>query len=222
MVELKVNLDVIDKFQKFYNNNLKKSLIIFFGGAGAGKSVFVAQLLVIKLITEKDIRILVIRKTLPSLKITAFKLIIDILRAIKLPFNLNKTEMLITYGTNEMLFKSLDDPEKIKSYEANYIWIEEATDVTQDDFNQLKLRMRRKNTNGKNQMFLTFNPIDAFHWIITNVIDAHKQGLRKDTAVMHPSILEEGTNRFGLLRDVWNSLIASSVSPISLYAIPRL
>jgi len=64
----------------------------------------------------------------------------------------------------------LDDPEKIKSAEFNYIWGEEATEFTIDDYQQLNLRARRKN-DIQNQLFYSFNPIDAFHWLKADIID---------------------------------------------------
>ena len=88
--------------------------------------------------------------------------------------------MLLSFGTNEMLFKSLDDPEKIKSYEGNYLWIEEATEITHEDFLQLNLRLRRK-TEDINQMYLTFNPISKLHWIYQELIEKE----RDDVAILH-------------------------------------
>jgi len=152
-----------------------------YGGAGSGKSVATAQHIVYLLLTQPDIRILIIRKTLPALRITAYRLILDILYQMQVPFYLNKSELVIRFNNSEILFKGMDDPEKIKSYEANYVWCEEATEITKEDFLQLNLRMRRANAAGINQMFLTFNPIDAYHWLITDVVQGH----RDDAAIHH-------------------------------------
>jgi len=160
----------------------RKRINVLYGGAGSGKSYTVAQhLLINKLYQEKDIRILVVRKTLPALRITAYQLVLDLLEEYELPYLLNKTEMTILVGRNRMLFKSLDDPEKIKSYEGNYVWIEEASEISHKDFMQLNLRLRRR-TNGRgfgNQMFLTFNPINEYHWLNEKLV----QGNRKDTKI---------------------------------------
>ena len=50
--------------------------------------------------------------------------------------------------------------------------MEETTDFTLDDFRILKMYLRAPVGKEQNQMFLTFNPIDQFHWCITNVIQA--------------------------------------------------
>ncbi len=168
-------------FHEFFQSNQNKRLLAVYGGAGSGKSVATAQHIVYLLLTQPDIRILIIRKTLPALRITAYRLILDILYQMQVPFYLNKSELVIRFNNSEILFKGLDDPEKIKSYEANYVWCEEATEITKEDFLQLNLRMRRANAAGINQMFLTFNPIDAYHWLITDVVQGH----RDDAAIHH-------------------------------------
>jgi len=169
----------IKKFTEFLNTTTKR-INILYGSAGSGKSHRMAQHFIEKLYREENKRFLVLRKTLPALRITAYKLILELLKEYNLPHKLNKSEMLVTYKDNEMLFKSLDDPEKIKSYEGNYLWIEEATELSHDDFLQLNLRLRRKNDK-KNQMFLTLNPISALHWIKTRLVDVD----RDDVALMH-------------------------------------
>lgn len=158
-----------------------KRINLLYGGAGSGKSYSIAQVFIQRLYEEEDIRMLVLRKTLPALRITAYRLVQDILKEYGLPFELNKSEMIIRVGSSEILFKSLDDPEKIKSYEGNYLWIEEATEISYEDFTQLNLRLRRKNKNNINQMFLTFNPISRFHWLNTQLIEA----AREDIAIHH-------------------------------------
>lgn len=60
------------------------------------------------------------------------------------------------------------------SSEWNYIWLEEATDFTYEDFQLIRSRLRAPTNDGKkNQMFLTFNPIDESHWIKTELLAKH-------------------------------------------------
>jgi phage terminase large subunit len=62
------------------------------------------------------------------------------------------------------LFKGLDDPEKIKSIDGiTDIVIEEATELTEDDFTQLNLRLRA--LEDYLQIFLMFNPISKKNWV---------------------------------------------------------
>ena len=155
-----------------------KRINLLVGGAGSSKSHSIAQFIIKKFYEEANTRILITRKTTPSLRISAYKLITDLLKEYGWQFGLNKTELVITQGSNEILFKGLDDPEKIKSADFNYVWAEEATDLTLEDYRQLNLRLRRK-TDGVNQMFLTCNPISALHWIKTELAD------KQDIAINH-------------------------------------
>ena len=59
----------------------------------------------------------------------------------------------------------MDDVEKLKSIHGiTGIWVEETTEITLSDFLQINLRLRGKTENYK-QVILTFNPIDANHWL---------------------------------------------------------
>lgn len=170
---------------KTFDTFLKKSTArvnVVYGGAGSGKSFSVAQHILSKFLLERNKRILITRKTLPSLRITAWYEVVRMLKEWGIPVEINKAEFTIKFGDNEILAKSLDDPEKIKSAEFNYIWIEEATELSKEDFIQLNLRLRRVSEPGTiNQMYLTFNPIDQYHWCITNLV----QGNNPETAIHH-------------------------------------
>ena len=198
MKELKIQR--IKTFSDFITNNNKR-IMVFYGGAGSGKSYAIAQHFVKLLYTEQDKRMLVLRKTLPSLKITAYRLILDILKAYGLPYSLNKGDMIITVDDNEILFKSLDDPEKVKSYEGNYIWVEEATDIKYADFTQLNLRLRRK-TDTLNQIFLSFNPIDRYHWVNVKLIESGREdmAIHHSTYKVNPFLSSEYNNELEQLK----------------------
>lgn len=164
----------IRKFRDFLQGS-KHRVNILYGGAGSGKSYSVAQHLIVRFIEEKRKTFLVCRKTLPSLRRTAWQLILDLLEQCNLTnkCKFNRSELTIRKGSNRIFFTGLDDPEKIKSFETNYIWIEEATELTWDDFKQLRLRLR-KDEGGEidiNQMFLTFNPITKLHWLYKRLVE---------------------------------------------------
>lgn len=157
-----IQVKTVKKIHTFLKRSNKR-INLLFGGAGSGKSWSIATFLVFLVFyTQLDIRILVTRKTLPALKTSAFQLILDILNRYELPYKLNKTEMIISNGPNEILFRSLDDIEKLKSIERiNYVWAEEATELTRNDYIQLDLRCRGANKNGHNRLFFSFNPIST-------------------------------------------------------------
>jgi len=189
----------IRKFRDFLQGS-KHRVNILYGGAGSGKSYSVAQHFIVRFFKERNKRFLIIRKTLPALRITAYQLVLDLLEEYNMTgkCKFNRSELTITRGSNKILFKGLDDPEKVKSYEGNYIWIEEATDVTWEDFVQLRLRLRRTSGEGTNtnQMFLTFNPISRLHWLHKKLVEPsekEKDEKKKKVNVLHSTYKD---NRF--------------------------
>lgn len=150
--------------------NESNRINFLYGSAGSGKSWQVAIYFIKKLYQEKDIRILVTRKTTPSLRLTAYRLVLELLeKYFTGTYEHNKTEMIISYKNNEMIFKGLDDPSKMRSMDINYAWLEEVTELTIEDFKHILLILRRPNKNGINQVVMTTNPISIFHWTYTDI-----------------------------------------------------
>jgi len=159
--ELKVQVN--KKIYEFLKSTNYKIYVIY-GGAGSGKSYTVTQFLIARrLLRYKNKRLLVTRKYNPSLKQTAYSLMLEWLQKFKVKYEEKKSEQLINLPNgSEILFRGMDDAEKIKSSEFNYIWMEEATEFSMQDFLQLRLRLRRANAGQRNQMFLTFNPVSSW------------------------------------------------------------
>ena len=148
----------------------QKRINVLVGGAGSSKSYSITQF-IIKLFYSENCRILITRKTTPSLRISVYKLLKELLDEFDLGYHVNRTELSFTNDLgSEITLKGLDDPEKIKSAEFNYIFAEEATELNLTDYRQLDLRLRRK-TATVNRMFLSCNPISALHWIKTELED---------------------------------------------------
>jgi len=144
---------------------------IVWGGAGSGKSHIIARKILYRLLSEKDCKhnFLVIRKVDRTIKRSVFTLIKNVISTWGLvsEFDVNLTDKTITYKPNgsQIMFSGLDDVEKLKSIEGvTSIWCEEATELNQEDFEQLDLRLRGE-TKYIKQITLTFNPISEQHWI---------------------------------------------------------
>ena len=144
---------------------------VAWGGAGSGKSHIVARKILYRLLKESNVKhnFLVIRKVDRTIKRSVFTLIRNIISRWKLTseFDVNLTDKTITYKPNgsQIMFSGLDDVEKLKSIEGvTSIWCEEATELTQEDFEQLDLRLRGEHGCLK-QIILTLNPISEQHWI---------------------------------------------------------
>ena len=104
--------------------------------------------------------------------------------------NLNKSDLILKFGTNRIYFSGLDNPEKIKSAEFTYIWIEEATDLDREDYLQLTLRLGRAKHTTESKILMSFNPIDQYHWLIQDVIE-HPDDT---TAICHSTYLDNYAN----------------------------
>ena len=121
--------------------NDRNRYIVCKGGGGSGKSFGIAQLLVYRMLAEEGHKILVIRKVGNDLRESCFSLLKEVISLYgcdKL-FTINKTDMSIEcINGNRFILRGIDDPEKIKSINGiTDIWIEEASELSVEDFRQL-------------------------------------------------------------------------------------
>lgn len=156
---------------------------VAWGGAGSGKSHIVARKILYRLLKESDVKhnFLVIRKVDRTIKRSVFTLLRNIISrwGLSKEFDINLTDKTITYRDNgsQVMFSGLDDVEKLKSIEGvTSIWCEEATELNQEDFEQLDLRLRG-NHGCLKQIILTLNPISEQHWIKKVFFDDPMQGV---------------------------------------------
>lgn len=161
--------------------NERSRFLIVYGGAGSGKSHFIAQRCLIKLLEKSLCNLLVVRSVGNTNRDSTFALFKQIISKWSLSkyFKVNESDLRIicTLNKNSIIFKGLDDSEKLKSVtfpkgELTDIWIEEASEVNESDFNQLNIRLR----GGKSdkQIVISFNPIDVNHWLKKRFIDEYK------------------------------------------------
>lgn len=140
---------------------------VFYGGAGSGKSYFVMQKIILKALDNQR-KVLIVRKVGATLKESVWSLTLELIHTGGLTptvKQINKSDLTIEFlNGSVLLFKGLDDSEKIKSINGiTDIVIEEATEITLDDFTQLNLRLRSKKPN--NQIHLMFNPVSKANWV---------------------------------------------------------
>lgn len=148
--------------------------LVLKGGGGSGKSIFAGRKILERAVSERGHRILVCRKVARTLRESCFRQLVgqlsehypDIRRKV------NRGDMLISFANgNEIIFAGLDDVEKLKSiYNITAIWIEEASELLEGDFNQLDIRLRGETKNYK-QIIVSFNPISVQHWLKRRFFD---------------------------------------------------
>lgn len=178
-VNIKISKKVFNDVYIPYLHNEDRYLL-FYGGGSSGKSYFIAQRFIYKLINPNRCNLLVVRKTGDTNRKSTFPLLKQVISNWNLSkhFKVNESDMRIKclFTNNEVAFAGLDDVEKIKSItfengELTDIWIEEATECQESDINQLKVRLRGGKS--KKQMVLSFNPINIQHWIKKHFIDSN-------------------------------------------------
>ena len=185
-----INVEYTKVFDKLIST--KEPIIVCVGGARSSKSYSIAQLLIKRMVEEKNKSFLILRKTGPSLKLSTYKLFIDLLHKYEI-YNRkghNMSDLIYRHNTNYIVFTAIDDPEKIKSTEWNYIWIEEANEFTYDDFIVLKLRLSGE-TDTMNQMILSKNPVDEGGWIHQRLEKEPDVAIIKSTHRDNPFISDE-------------------------------
>jgi len=191
--------------------------LLSYGGSGSSKSYSATQKVIFRILTEKNHRILLLRKTASSLKKSVYQLLQDVISdwGINDLFIINKTDMslLCKANGNQILLSGLDDVEKLKSIAGiSSIWIEEATEITADDFDQLNLRLRG-NTKSYKQIILTFNPISSQSWIKKRFFDS-----AIDNSTIVHSTFEDNPFVDDEYKDILNNLAGQNKSYYDVYA----
>ncbi len=145
---------------------------ICMGGRGAGRSTVASQYANARLVAPEYFRCAIMRYVLGDIRNSIYKEIIDRAEENKVidSLDINDSQMVITYGANSINavgFKksSGEQKAKLKSL-ANYtdVIIEEADEITEEDFVQLDDSLRT--LKGNITIILLLNPPPKTHWII--------------------------------------------------------
>jgi phage terminase large subunit len=146
---------------------------VVFGGSSSGKSKSLAQRAVVDLLSGGR-NYLCARKTSNSIRTSTFNEVKKIISEWNLSqlFTITESDMDIVCKNGYMaMFKGLDDVEKLKSITPQKgiltdIWVEEATEASEEDIKQLEKRLRGETEENKpKRITLSFNPILRTHWI---------------------------------------------------------
>lgn len=155
----------------------QKRYICMKGSAGSGKSVDTAQHYIVRLLSEPGRNLLCVRKIADSNRNSTYAELCKAIGRMKLwrHFKATVSPMRIVCDNgNEVLFGGVNDEqqrEKLKSVTATNgqltdIWVEEATEISQEDLELLDDRLRGVLPPGLfYQIRMTFNPVSSSHWI---------------------------------------------------------
>ena len=148
--------------------------LVIMGGGGSGKSIFAGDKVLQRCSTEEGHTWLVCRKVAKTIRWSCFNQLVGQARE-HYPDDTERIyegDMRITFRNgSQIIFAGLDDVEKLKSiYNITGIWIEEASEISEQDFNQLDIRLRGE-TKYYKQIILTFNPVSILHWLKRRFFD---------------------------------------------------
>ena len=162
-------------------NQSKKRYIVMKGSAGSGKSVDTATNYILRLMKDKGRNLVCIRKSDITNRDSTYA---ELTGAIYRMFgshadkywSVKQSPLQLTcrHNGNQIIFRGVNDEkqrEKLKSItfqrgKLTDVWIEEATELTQADFEIIDDRLRGELPAGQfYQIRMTFNPVNKNHWI---------------------------------------------------------
>ena len=159
-----ITVDCNIQFEHLLNS--KKRFRVHQGGTRSGKTYAICQYIAYLLrSSEKPLTISIIRKTLPALKGSVQRDIIQILEHLGMYYQgiHNKAENTFRFKNHLLEFLSVDEPQKIRGRKRNLAFLNEANELTIEDFRQINMRT----TDG---IIIDFNPSDPIHWIYDEII----------------------------------------------------
>ena len=166
-------------FERNYNAPTK--IVVNQGGTRSGKTYSLCQLLIVKAFENTGKRFSIVRKSLPSLKLSVMKDFFEILSNLDLynEAHHNKSDHTYTLNGNTFEFISLDQPQKKRGTKRNFLFCNEANELTWEDFFQLIIRTEEK-------IYIDYNPSDTHHWIYDKVLSRDDCTFIKSTYLDNP------------------------------------
>lgn len=162
-------------------NQSRKRYIVEKGSAGSGKSVDAAQEYILRMMRDKGRNLVAMRKsditnrdsTFAELTGAIYRMFGD-KAGLYWAINMSPLKLTCRANGNQIIFRGMNDDkqrEKLKSItfqrgKLTDVWLEEATEFTQADFEIIDDRLRGELPPGQfYQIRMTFNPVNKNHWI---------------------------------------------------------
>ena len=190
-----VTIDTTNVFHKAYKSDTRITCLQ--GGTRSSKTYSLCQLFIVKALNETGKVFTICRKTLPALKGTAYRDVLELLKELGLytEENHNKSELSYALNGNLIEFISVDQPQKIRGRKRNYLWLNEANEFTYEDYQQLILRTTDK-------VYLDYNPSDPYSWIYDKVITRDDCTFIKSTYKANPFLDKDTIAEIERLKDI--------------------
>ena len=144
----------------YHVRNSKKRIQVHQGGTRSGKTYSILTALIELCHKNSGLVVTICRKTFPALRATAMRDFFTILENEEAynPELHNKSEATYQLWGNLVEFISVDQPQKVRGRKRDILFINEANEITLEDWRQLILRTTER-------IIVDFNPSDEFHWL---------------------------------------------------------
>lgn len=169
------------------DENQDKRLLIFQGSSRSGKTYNILIWLVVYLLQNPNITLSIVRKTLPALKGSVLKDLQEILEAMNIydPDKWRKQEGYYEFSNGSIIeWFSTDESQKLRGRKRDVLFINEANEISRDDYVQLAIRT-------KNQIIMDYNPSDLSSYIYDLLDTEENVFFHKSTYKDNPFISEE-------------------------------
>jgi len=156
----------IETTKTYRDIDLSRKICILQGGTRSGKSYSALQWLLVRALSEPGATVSVVRKSLPSMRVSIMRDWKDLLKDLGI-WDENRwsaTEHIYTFDNGSIVeFMSIDSAEKRKGSQRDYLFIDEANELSREDYFQLFIRTRKKT-------IIAYNPsFGTNHYIFTEI-----------------------------------------------------
>lgn len=164
-----INKFVNPRFEDYiFDWNYKTYLLV--GGYGSSKSYNTALKLILRCMSEVR-KVLVVREVYSTLRDSCYDLIKEIIYDLGLTnkqVQIRKSPIEFDFANgSKIIFKGMDNPEKLKSInDVSIVWLEEASEIKYDGYKELLGRLRHPTL--PMYFFLTLNPVGTENWVYTH------------------------------------------------------
>ena len=179
-------------------SNSDKRIIIEQGGTRSGKTYNILMWIIFDYCAKNKGKVITIcRKTYPSLRATAMRDFFEILKSNDLYDESlhNKSSSEFKFKGNTIEFISLDKPTKIRGRKRDLLYINEANEITFEDWQQLIFR-----TTGR--IIIDYNPSDEFHFIYDKIKPRDDVDFFVTTYKNNPFLSEDIISEIERLKDI--------------------
>jgi phage terminase large subunit len=169
-----------------------KRICVLQGGTRSGKSYSALQWILVKALSEPNMVFSIVRKSFPSMRVSIMRDWVGILKELEI-WDENRwsaTEHIYSFDNGSMVeFMSIDSSEKRKGSARDYLFVDEANELSREDWFQLFIRTRKKS-------IIAYNPSFGTNNYIFTEIQTHPEAdlyisTFKDNPYLEKQIIEE-------------------------------